>query len=311
MDLIDSYLVEIQERAAKAGGKKTATAAGEDDDLFHGFCPEKQLEQVVLDLFSAAVETLKTSLLWSVVYMLHNPEINAKIQKELDQVVGPDRLPNIDDMASLPYTRATLCEIMRRSSVVPMGTTHSTDRAIKFEGYEIPKNAHVIPLLHAVHMDAETWENPEEFRPERFLSPDGSKVVKPENFIPFGVGQRMCLGDNFAEKQFFLFFSSLLHTFELHNPSGQPLPSLRGVAAVTVTPQDFEVIFVPRAKHSTTQQNSADLDKTAAAAPSSHSQQSNDFSDVLGTNSSPRSNEEVRLVSSNTSSDAVSRVFQK
>ena len=119
-------------------------------------------------------------------------------------------------------------------------------RNVEFEGFTIPKNAHVIPLLHAVHMNPEHWDQPEEFRPERFLNEDHSCIVKPEHFLPFGIGQRMCLGDQLAEKEFFMFFASLLHCFELKNPEGQPLPNLRGVAAVTVTPNDFEVICVPR-----------------------------------------------------------------
>ena len=95
-------------------------------------------------------------------------------------------------------------------------------------------------------MNPELWDQPEEFRPERFLNEDRTAVHKPENFMPFGIGQRMCLGDQLAEKEFFLFFTSLLHCFNLSNPSGCDLPSLRGVAAVTIMPQDFEVICTPR-----------------------------------------------------------------
>ena len=135
---------------------------------------------------------------------------------------------------------------MRRSSVVPMGTTHATDAEVEFEGFTIPKNAQVIPLLHAVHMDPANWDEPEQFRPSRFLSEDGGSVVKPEHFMPFGVGNRMCLGDSLAEKEFFLFFSSILHTFQLELPANATLPDLRGTTGVTVTPNQFEVIFTPR-----------------------------------------------------------------
>ena len=115
-DLVDSFLLEME----KPGFQ----------ELFQDRDPMTQLQQVVLDLFSAGVETLKTSLLWSVVYMLHNPEVLAKVQAELDSIVGPDRLPEMADMERLPYTRATLYEVMRRSSVVPMGTTHATHRYV-------------------------------------------------------------------------------------------------------------------------------------------------------------------------------------
>ena len=65
--------------------------------------------------------------------------------------------------------------------------------------------------------------------------------------MPFGVGNRMCLGDSLAEKEFFLFFSSILHTFDLELPEGATLPDLRGTTGVTVTPNKFEVVFKPRA----------------------------------------------------------------
>lgn len=241
-DLIDSYLITIEKMKSDNSNNND-----KGDNFFHGYDPEAQLEQIILDLFSAGVETLKTSLLWSVIYMLHNPQVMEKVQAELDEKIGPNRLPTVKDMSQLTYTKATIYEIMRRSSVVPMGTTHSTERTIEFEGYTIPKNAHVIPLLHAVHMDPETWDEPEKFRPERFLNEDHTSVHRPENFMPFGIGQRMCLGDQLAEKEFFLFFTSLLHCFSFQNPTdGRDLPSLRGVAAVTVTPQDFEVMCLPR-----------------------------------------------------------------
>ena len=123
-DLVDSYLIEV--RKIESGEEKSV------DTMFHGVDPRQQLEQIILDLFSAGVETLKTSLLWAVVYMLHNPDVKEKVQQELDEVVGSSRLPKIDDMQKLPYTRATLYELMRRSSVVPMGTTHSTTRLVDF-----------------------------------------------------------------------------------------------------------------------------------------------------------------------------------
>ena len=117
-------------------------------------------------------------------------------------------------------------------------------RTVEFEGHVIPKNTHVIPLLHGVHMDPEVWEEPESFRPERFLTEEG-KLHKPAHFMPFAAGQRMCLGDKIAEMELQLFFSSLLHVFDIENPAAG-LPSLRGLAGVTVSPQDFEVKFIPR-----------------------------------------------------------------
>lgn len=102
-----------------------------------------------------------------------------------------------------------------------------------------------MPLLYAVHMDTDLWDEPEAFRPARFLSSEG-KICKPEYFMPFGVGRRMCLGDVLARMELFLFFSSLMHTFDLRLPEGASLPSLQGNAGITISPDPFKVCLLQR-----------------------------------------------------------------
>nr|CAD7586451.1 unnamed protein product [Timema genevievae] len=234
-DLIDTYLLEIQR----------AKEEGRDEQLFEGKDHDRQIQQIIGDLFSAGMETIKTTLQWSVVFMLHHPEVAKAVQEELDEVVGRKRLPKLEDLAYLPYTESTLLEVLRRSSIVPLGTTHAATRDVYLNGFKIPKNTQVVPLLHAVHMDPTLWDEPERFQPTRFLSAEG-KVTKPEFFLPFGVGRRMCLGDVLARMELFLFFSSLLHVFHLEVPQGEPLPSLKGNAGVTVTPDPCKVRLVSR-----------------------------------------------------------------
>lgn len=196
--------------------------------------------QVLVDMFSAGEETVKTCLLWSLVYLLHNPEVMRKVQDELDAVVGRSRMPSLEDQPHLPYTEATICEVLRRSSVVPLGTSHATSKDTVLGGYNIPKGATIIPLLYSCHMDPNLWDEPEKFEPTRFLDEEG-RVRKPEQFIPFGVGRRMCLGHVLARSEMFLFFTSILQNFTLGYPEGEPLPSLKGDLGVTYTPQPFKV----------------------------------------------------------------------
>jgi 26-hydroxylase len=84
--------------------------------------------QILGDLFSAGMETIKTTLLWIFVFMLRNPDAMKRVQNELDQVVGRSRLPRIDDLRYLPITETTILEVLRISSIVPLGTTHSPTR---------------------------------------------------------------------------------------------------------------------------------------------------------------------------------------
>jgi len=110
------------------------------------------------------------------------------------------------------------------------------------DGHLIPKNSQVIPLLYSIHMDDGLWDKPEQFNPSRFLNSAGA-VEKPEYFMPFGVGRRMCLGEVLARQEIFLFFSSLLHVYHLEGAEGCKLPDLTGKIAVTCTPDDYDVSF--------------------------------------------------------------------
>jgi 26-hydroxylase len=81
--------------------------------------------QVMGDLFSAGMETIKTTLLWLVVFMLRNPNAKKQVQDELDSVIGRQRMPKFQDLQYLPNTESTIFEVLRISSIVPLATTHS------------------------------------------------------------------------------------------------------------------------------------------------------------------------------------------
>jgi 26-hydroxylase len=184
--------------------------------------------------------------------MLHHPDQMQKVQEELDNVVGRDRLPKFQDIPYLPITESTICEVLRIQSIIPLGTTHSNSRDVDLAGFQIPANTHVVPLINSVHMDPTLWNpdnvpelEPTHFNPSRFINNEG-KVFKPEYFMPFGVGRRMCLGESLAKMELFLYFSALLHTFSIRLPEGDQMPSLKGISGVTIAPDRFGVCLVPR-----------------------------------------------------------------
>ncbi len=92
---------------------------------------------------------------------------------------------------SMVYAEATIMEILRRTSVVNMGVPHRMMQDAVINGYFLPKNATIISNIFSVHNNPKTWDDPENFRPERFLSEDGTKIVRPEAFIPFSSGKRI------------------------------------------------------------------------------------------------------------------------
>jgi 26-hydroxylase len=94
-------------------------------------------------------------------------------------------------------------------------------------------------------MDPTLWDKPQEFRPSRFVDAEG-KVQIPPYFLPFGVGRRMCLGDVLARMELFLFFSSIMHRFEISLPKGAEEPSLNGNPGITIYPNKFAVCLKDR-----------------------------------------------------------------
>ncbi|XP_050692357.1 cytochrome P450 18a1-like [Eriocheir sinensis] len=232
-DILDCYLLE--EHKAKEEGRV----------LYEGKDFDRQLVQVIMDMFSAGEETVRTCLLWTFVYLLRHPEVMAKVQEELDAVIGRSRMPSLDDQPHLPYAEATVCEVLRHSTVVPLGSFHATTRTTSLGGFTIPEGTNVIPLLFACHMDGKLWEDPEKFDPMRFIDSEGG-LKRPKQFMPFGTGRRMCLGNVLARSELFLFFTSILHVFDLALPPGEPLPTLEGRLCSTYSPKPFKVSFLSR-----------------------------------------------------------------
>lgn len=102
----------------------------------------------------------------------------------------------------------------------------------------------IIPLQWAIHMNEKTWINPEEFKPERFLS-ESNSYVQPKDFIPFQTGKRMCLGDELAKQLLYLFAGHLIHNYDLSVVDGDKI-NMNGICGITLTPPEYELIFKKR-----------------------------------------------------------------
>ena len=211
----------------------------------HESFTESQLVSLCLDLFQASVETMSSVLGFAFLYMLHHPDVMRKVQQELDTVIGPERLPTANDRPLLPYTEAVILEVERIATIVPGGLVHRAMEEVELCGYRIPKDAIVMPLLYSLQMDADYWIDPDVFRPERFLSVQGDRVMQHDLFIPFGAGRRRCLGESLAKPAVFLFFSAIMHRFEIEC-EGKELPSLNAVDGITLSPVPYTLRLAER-----------------------------------------------------------------
>ncbi|KAK8734238.1 hypothetical protein OTU49_006079 [Cherax quadricarinatus] len=166
---------------------------------------------VIFDMFAAGMDTTSSTLTMGVYLIAKHPAIQQKVQQELDEVLGRDRLPSYSDADALPYTLATIHEVQRYFCFTAVAT-HSASEDCKFAGYDIPKGTVLLENIEAAMTDPKLWKNPQEFDPENFLNADG-KYVKNPAFIPYGIGTRVCAGEPQARMQVFLFLSCLFQRF--------------------------------------------------------------------------------------------------
>ncbi|CAH2322469.1 cytochrome P450, family 17, subfamily A, polypeptide 1 [Pelobates cultripes] len=201
------------------------------------------LLMTVGDIFGAGVETTSTVLKWAVAYLLHYPEVQLKIQEELDAQVGFERYPLISDRGKLHYLEATIAEVLRIRPVSPLLIPHVAMEESSIGEYTIQKDARVVINLWSLHHDPNEWKNPEVFNPDRFLDENGNRIYSPcPSYMPFGAGIRVCLGEALAKMEIFLFLSWILQRFTLVVPEGEQLPDLEGRFGVVLQVNTFKVI---------------------------------------------------------------------
>ncbi|XP_078701774.1 cytochrome P450 2J1-like [Branchiostoma floridae x Branchiostoma belcheri] len=228
-DFIDIFLLEMRNKEGEEGNDFT----------------DKQLEYLIGDLFIAGTETTSSTLTWALLYMLRHPDVQENVHREIDQTIGQNVTPSVSHRSQLPYTEAVLAEVMRINPLAANGVMHNTSHDTTLFGYDIPKDTTVFPNLWAVLHDPEVYPEPDVFKPERFLD-DSGQFRKGDNFIPFSMGRRVCLGEQLARMELFLFFTSLMQHFTFKLPGGAPLPSTTGKVGVTNTAEDFDLHAIPR-----------------------------------------------------------------
>ncbi|XP_073442610.1 cytochrome P450 2K1-like isoform X1 [Dendrobates tinctorius] len=209
------------------------------DLYFH----DKNLTAVVSDLFSAGMETTSTTMRWALLLMMKYPEIQDKIQSEIEKVIGSGE-PQMVHRKQMPYTDAVIHEVQRFANIVPTNLPHQTTQDVTLKGFFLPKGSYIIPSLTSVLRDNKYFKKPDDFYPQHFLDADGN-FIKSEAFLPFSAGKRSCAGENMGKMELFLFFTKLLQNFTFTAP---PMAKLDLTAAIgfTLRPQEHEICAVPR-----------------------------------------------------------------
>nr|BAN66311.1 cytochrome P450 306A1 [Mamestra brassicae] len=218
--ILDNFLLE-QKRRFETGDEGTK------------YVTDEQMLYLLADMFGAGLDTTSVTLAWFLLYMALYPEEQELVREEIVSVYPEDAEV---DGSRLPHLMAAICETQRIRSIVPVGIPHGCVEDTYLGNYRVPKGAMVIPLQWAMHMDPDVWENPEEFRPSRFLGPDGS-LLKPQEFIPFQTGKRMCPGDELSRMLACGLVARLFRRRRVRLASDRPSEEeMRGTIGLTLCP---------------------------------------------------------------------------
>ncbi|RIB25761.1 cytochrome P450 [Gigaspora rosea] len=224
-----------------------------------GILDELDIVHILGALFGAGTDTVSSSLTWITAALANNPEVQYKAHQELDKIIGHSRLPSASDEPNLHYIRAIIKEGQRYCGPIYLGVPHYIEEDDEYNGYHIPANSVVILNQYGIHMDEKRYENPKEFKPERFFGiTESSAVLANGNYqnrdhFGFGAGRRLCTGIHLAELELFLGVSRLLWCFKIENASplskdGKPMPiDLEKVRfGITVWPEKYHIKFIKR-----------------------------------------------------------------
>uniref|UniRef100_A0A8C5SG46 Cytochrome P450 n=1 Tax=Laticauda laticaudata TaxID=8630 RepID=A0A8C5SG46_LATLA len=168
------------------------------------------------------------------------PPLTEKVHKEIEDVFGASGSISYDDRHKLPYTNAVIHETQRAKHVLFIPIPRQSLKDVKMRGFHIPKGTIIVSDLRSVLLDPEEWETPEEFNPNHFLDKDG-KFQTREAFMPFGAGQRVCLGEKLSRIEMFIILTSLLRTFHFQPPEGMKKLDEKPIISMGLTPHPYKI----------------------------------------------------------------------
>ncbi|KAI0720657.1 cytochrome P450, partial [Fomitopsis betulina] len=177
---------------------------------------EREMSGAVGTLYTAGTDTTITVLSTWLLAMVRYPEVYKRAQAEVDIVIEAGRLPQLEDRESLPFLECILKEVYRWGAPVPLSIAHQLTEDDTYNGYDMPRGAMVIPNIWAMSRDERMYDDPNEFKPERFLDlkPEVMERLDPRKYV-FGHGRRICPGRFLGDSSIWLAMARITATFDI------------------------------------------------------------------------------------------------
>ncbi|XP_010523229.1 PREDICTED: cytochrome P450 705A5-like [Tarenaya hassleriana] len=178
------------------------------------------IKAFLVELFLAGTDTSAVATQWTMAELINHPNILDKLRKEIEGVVGKNRTIQETDLPNLPYLRAVVKEGLRLHPPGALLPRTSKERC-KVRGFDVFERTAFLVNTYAIMRDPDSWEDPDEFRPERFLVSSSSTVEEKEDikeqalkYVPFGGGRRICPGINLAYLSMGMVIGTMVHHFD-------------------------------------------------------------------------------------------------
>ncbi|RDB17158.1 hypothetical protein Hypma_001986 [Hypsizygus marmoreus] len=248
---------ECRERLIKGDDTPSVAAKLIQEQSSSGLS-DQEAAWLLATLYLAGTEASAGQILWFMLALCLYPDIQKRAFEEVDRVVGPDRLPTLQDYDNLPYIQACVKETMRWRPLAPAGIPHRLREDDVYEGYFIPKDTICIPNTWALNHDPAMYGlDAEEFRPERHLNTDGQLLpsvpdTKEEGHVTYGFGQRICVGRAVSNRSLFVEMASMVWCFQFtmgKDDQGKTfVPDIlsNGAPGVAYRPKWFPCVMTPR-----------------------------------------------------------------
>ncbi|KAI3750208.1 hypothetical protein L2E82_20837 [Cichorium intybus] len=218
----DALIENIMEKHEEARKRNEKAEVKDLLDLLHDIAEDENMEikmtrdnikAFILDIFGAGTDTSAITTEWALAELVNHPNIMKKVVEEIDQVVGKDRLLQESDIPNLPYLQAIVKESLRLHPTAPVVQRISTEDSI-IGGYHIPKDTIIFYNIWSVGRDPAYWENPLEFKPERYE--ENQLDVRGQHFqlLPFGSGRRMCPGTSLGLMVVYVTLGRMVQCFD-------------------------------------------------------------------------------------------------
>ncbi|WP_405151393.1 cytochrome P450 [Sphaerisporangium sp. NBC_01403] len=200
---------------------------------------DTDLRDQVLTIIMAGHETTAKSLTWTLYLLDRHPDVAEAVYAEIDEVLG-ERLPTAEDLPRLDACRRAIQEAMRLYPPVWLISRRSVEADV-IGGYDVPAGTLVCVSPWVLHRDPRYWDDPEAYRPERFAAGRAAGHLSHQ-YLPFGGGPRICVGQHFALVEATLVLAVILRTVRLELVEGFPVEP---EALVTLRPR-HGMMMIPR-----------------------------------------------------------------